>query len=296
MKKITTILIAIIAFFSLNFKSSAQTVQPAESNALLYKISGKGLQKPSYIYGTIHIICQNDMFGMDKINSYIDQSEQILMELDMDNVTEMQTMATGAMMTDGKTLKDLLNDEQYSKVDEMFKNIIGISVDTVKTYRPMFLSVMISTSPKSMGCQTPGSYELSLLQTAATKKKPIEGLETVAAQFEKISKKSNAEQAKELYETALNPQKAIDEFKEMIGVYKSQNSENLYKVIDGRLGNPEFQKVMLDERNIDWIPKIEKAISKKSTFIAVGGGHLGGENGVINLLRKQGYTVEAIKL
>jgi uncharacterized protein YbaP (TraB family) len=57
-----------------------------------------------------------------------------------------------------------------------------------------------------------------------------------------------------------------------------------------------LQGVLLDDRNKDWIPKIEKAIGEKSSFIAVGGGHLGGKNGVVNLLRAKGYKVEAIKL
>ncbi|NJM54168.1 MAG: TraB/GumN family protein [Blastocatellia bacterium] len=110
------------------------------------------------------------MFGMEKLNDYIDQTEQVLMELDMDDPTVMQSMAGGMAMSGGKTLKDYLNAEQYAKVDEMFKSFMGISVDAVKNYRPMFLSVMISTSPKSIGCQAPGSYELSLTQTAAAKK------------------------------------------------------------------------------------------------------------------------------
>lgn len=296
MKKILSLFAAIIGLFSLSSNSSAQETKLSQSNALLYKISGKNLQKPSYIYGTIHIICQNDMFGMEKINGYIDQSEQLLMELEMDNMTEMQSMATKIAMPDGKTLKDYLNAEQYAKVDEMFKNYMGVSVDMFKSYRPMFLSVMISTSPKSLGCSAPGSYDLSFMQTAIGKKKDIVGLETVDLQFQKIDSKPFDVQAKELYEMALDPDKSINEFKAVVGVYKSQNAEILYKTITGRLGTSEVENVLLDERNADWIPKIEKAISEKVTFIAVGGGHLGGEKGVINLLRKQGYTVEAIKL
>lgn len=293
MKKFLTYIAAIFAFI---FPISAQSVQPTDSNGLLYKITGNSLEKPSYIYGTIHIICPDDMFGMEKLNNYIDQSEQVLMELDLDDPTVMQSMVGSMTMPDGKTLKDFLNPEQYAKVDEMFKDKIGISVDLVKTYRPMMLSVMVSTSPKSLGCTTPNSYDMSFSQTAVTKQKPVYGLETVAEQFAKIDKRPYADQAKELYEMAVSPQKSIDETKQMIEVYKSQNSDGLYKFIDGRLGNAEFQKAMLDERNIAWIPKIEKAIAEKTTFIAVGGGHLGGENGVLKLLRNKGYKIEAIKL
>jgi uncharacterized protein len=296
MKKILSLSIAIIAFFSLSFNATALNIKSLEKHGLLYKISGKDLKKPSYLYGTIHIICPNDMFGMDKLNGYLDQTEQVLMELDLDDPAVMQSMAGGLAMPDGKTLKDFLTAEQYAKVDEMFRSRLGFSVDAVKNYRPMLLASFVSTSPKVLGCATPSSYDMSFSQTAVTKKKPVFGLETVAEQLAKIDKRPFAEQARELYEMAVNPQKSIDETKQTIEVYKSQNSDGLYKFIDGRLGNADFQKVMLDERNIAWIPKIEKAINEKPSFIAVGGGHLGGENGVINLLRKKGYKVEAIKL
>lgn len=296
MKKLFLVFVIIFTCFALSLSVFSQTAKTNQYNGLLYKISGKNLKTPSYLYGTIHIICQNDMFGLEKLNGYIEQTDQILMELDMDNAAEMQSMAGKAAMPDGKTLKDFLTAKEYTKVDEMFKNYMGVSVENFKTYKPMFLSIMITTSPKSMGCDKSGSYELSLLQTAASKQKPIEGLETVALQFEKLDKQSFAEQAKELYKMAVNTQEKTTEFKEMVRIYKMQNSEALYKFINGKLGNQEFQKVLLDERNINWIAKIEKAVGEKSTFIAVGGGHLGGKTGVVNLLRKKGYKVEAIKL
>ncbi|MBX7169878.1 MAG: TraB/GumN family protein [Pyrinomonadaceae bacterium] len=295
MKKILSLFALFLAFIAFNFNALAQTAKPVEARGLLYKISGKNLEKPSYIYGTIHIICQNDMFGMDKLKEYISQSNQVLMELDLDDPATMQAMTGNLAMPDGKTLKDYLTDEQYAKVDEMFKKYTGISVDLVKSYRPMLSSVMISTSPKAINCQAPGSYDLTFSQFAASKKIPVLGLESVNEQFEAIDKKPMATQAKELYEMALDPNKAIMQMAEMLEIYKEQDSEKLYKFTNGNLGEVEFEKVMLDNRNANWIPKIEKAIAEKTTFIAVGGGHLGGENGVLNRLKKQGYTIEAIK-
>lgn len=293
MRKILALLLTFAGLFS---AASAQTAKRAPESSLFYKISGKNLQQPSYIYGTIHIICPNEMFGMEKLNGYIDQTEGLLMELDLDNPAELQSMAAGLAMPNGKTLKDFLTEEKYAKVDEMFKNNLGVSVENFKNYKPFMLSVMISTSPKSIGCTPPGSYDMSFTQTAIAKKKPVEGLETAAAQYEKMDKKPIEKQAEELYEMALNPQKSIDEFKQLITVYKSQDTEKLFTIMDGQLGDAGFQKVMLDDRNTDWIPKIEKAIAEKPTFIAVGGGHLGGKSGVISLLKAKGYTVEAIKL
>jgi len=275
-------------------KKQSNTI--AETSGLLYKITGKDLKKPSYLFGTIHIVCPNDMFSMEKLNGYLDQTDQVIMELDMDNTAEMTAMGQGMQMADGKTLKDFLTAEQFAKVDEMFKTYMGFSAENVKQIKPFISSVMISTSPKALGC-APDSYELSFLKTATEKKKPIEGLETVASQFAAFEKSPLEKQAKALYEMALNPQKSVDQFKQLVAAYKTQDAENLYVLIDTQMkSEKDFQGVLLDERNKDWIPKIEKAIGEKSSFIAVGGGHLGGKNGVVNLLRTKGYKVEAIKL
>lgn len=294
MKKFLALLLTFTGLFS---AASAQTAKPAQEHGLFYKISGKDLKQPSYIYGTIHIICPNEMFGMEKLNGYLEQTQGVLMELDLDNPAELQAMVSKLQIPDGKTLKDFLTAEQYAKVDEMFKSYVGAPVENVKSFHPFMLNVMVATSPKSLGCAPPGSYDMSFMQTAVAKKIPVEGLETIASQLEAINKKPIEKHAEDLYKMSLDPQKATDEFKELITIYKTQNAEELYqKSISGKLGDAEFEKIMLDARNIDWIPKIEKSIAEKPTFIAVGGGHLGGKNGVINLLKAKGYTVEAIKL
>jgi uncharacterized protein YbaP (TraB family) len=83
----------------------------------------------------------------------------------------------------------------------------------------------------------------------------------------------------------------------MIAAYKSQDVEKLYLgAVEDEKSDPDFQKKLLDDRNTAWIPKIEAFVKDKPTFIAVGAGHLGGKNGVIQLLRAKGYDVKAIRL
>ena len=299
---LTTVFLTVTAIFAQAAKPAAtapvKTTAAANetAHALLYKISGKNLKKPSYVFGTIHIICPNDMFSMEKLSGYLDQTDQLVMELDMDNTAEMQAMGAGLVMPDGKTLKDFLNAEQFAKVDEMFKNYMGMSAENVKQVKPAFLAIMLAASPKVLGC-APGSYEKSLLEAAVAKKKGVEGLETTASQFAVFDKMPLEKQAKDLYEMAANPQKSFDQFKALIATYKQQNSDALYETINAQAGDDkEFKTNLLDNRNIDWVPKLEKAMTERASFIAVGGGHLGGKKGVLNLLREKGYKIEAIKL
>lgn len=299
MKKFLTLFFSCLAFaFVFNYGAAAQTKKTATgSRGLLYKISGKNLKKPSYIFGTIHIICPADMFSMEKLTGYLDQTERLLLELDMDNPSELQAMTKGMVMTDGKTLQDYLTVEEYAKVDEMFKNTLGISVDRLKSIKPFALAVLISANPKALGCPAPAAYETALTQAATSKKKSIEGLETAASQFAALDKTPIQAQAKTLYKMSLNPQQSADEFKKLVAVYKTQDSENLAVFMNNQMKDEAaMQTVLLDDRNRAWIPKIETAMREKSSFIAVGGAHLGGKNGVLKMLRAKGYKIEAIKL
>lgn len=270
----------------------------AETSALLYRITGKDLKKPSYLFGTVHIVCSADMLPMDKLNGYLDQTDQLVLEVDMDNPAEMQTMQRAMVIPGGKTFTELLKPEQIAKIDELLRNTLGVPVEQVKTFRPMMLQVMLMTSPKVIGCNLPSSYDMTFFQTATQKKKLIEGLESVSSQMAVIDSQPLEKQAKQLYEAALDPEKVFNEFKKLLAVYKTQNSDALYEFINNQMpaDEKELQTRLLDTRNIAWIPRIEKMIIEKPSFIAVGGGHLGGKNGVINLLRAKGYQVQAIKL
>jgi uncharacterized protein len=273
-----------------------QSKKAAETGSLLYKVTGNGLAKPSYIFGTFHAVCPTDMVPFESLDAYLAQSEQLLMEIDMDDPAEMQSMTRGLMIPDGKTLRDFLTAEQFAKVDEMMKNLVGVSVENVKMIKPSMLMIMVLTSPKAIGC-TPTTYDVSLMKDAVAKKMPVVGLETVASQIAVIDSKPIADQAKELHKLAEDPQKGVGELKKMMAVYKLRDADKLYDLTDEMMTTDrKFQGKLLDDRNRAWIPKLESAFKEKPTFVAVGAGHLGGKNGVIRLLRKKGYQVTPVIL
>ena len=148
-----------------------------------------------------------------------------------------------------------------------------------------------------LGCSPLASYEMNFVKVAAEKTKPIIGLETVAFQSKALDSRPLEKQVTSLVEMAKDPQKSADELKKLIQVYKEQNADKLRSAaLEQEKSDAEFNKAIIDDRNASWIPKIETLIKAKPSFIAVGGGHLGGKPGVLNLLRSKGYTVKPIKL
>ena len=104
------------------------------------------------------------------------------------------------------------------------------------------------------------------------------------------------EQAQELVDEVKNYRQSLANYDEMVKIYKQQDLEKLYTmVVNDSTTDSEFNEKFIFKRNSKWIPIIENRIKEYSCFIAVGGAHLPGENGVLELLRKQGYTISPIK-
>lgn len=298
MKRILPLLSLLIVALLFNASSAAaQTAKPKTDSGLLYEITGKNLKKPSYLFGTIHLICQKDMFPQEKLKGYLAQTEQLMLEFDMDDPTVMQQAVKATMLPDGKSVKDFVKPEEYAKIDELFKNYVGISFDHLQNYKPMASQALLLTSPKVLACgQQPVIYDMFLAQTAAAEKKPVIGLETIETQIAAIDSQPLELQIKALQEAAASPEKTFGDFKKLYQSYLMQNSEELYNLVAAQFKEYKLsQPKMVDDRNQNWIPIIEKNIAGKPSFIAVGGGHLGGEKGVVNLLRTKGYKLTPIK-
>lgn len=295
MKKI----ISLACIFTLltAFNIHAQTAKRAATSGILYKITGKNLKKPSYLFGTIHLICEKDMFSSEKLKSLLDQTGQIIFETDFLDPAALQRAAAASKLPDGKTMKDYLTAEEYAKIDEYFKAYMGVSFELLNTYKPIFATTASISSPKILGCQPPVIYDKFLAETAVAKKLPVVGLESMETQMAAVDSIPMEQQIRELKEAAADTEKTIAQFKKLSAAYLSQNSDQLYIVVESEFKETGYsQAIMLDNRNINWIPVIEKNIALKPSFIAVGGGHLGGKNGVVNLLRAKGYTLTPIRL
>ena len=295
MKKLALATLSLFATFAGSSYVSAQA-KPKVETSLLYEVSGKGLAKPSYVFGTFHAICSTEMVPLTSLDAYLTQTNQLMMEIDMDDKTEMGSMAGAVAMPEGKTLKDFLTAEELVKVDELTRNYLGVPAETVKSIKPSTLMIILITRPKAIGC-TPVTIDLDLMKNAVAMKKPVVGLETVASQIKVLDSIPLEKQAKQLYQMSLDPPKAIEQLKKLMAVYKTQDVEKLFETTNSQmLEDKEFHMRLLDERNISWIPKLEAAFKEKPTFVAVGAGHLGGKNGVLSLLRKKGYRVSPVKL
>lgn len=273
-------------FFFVCNDSSAQTKNLKLENSLLWEVSGKELKKPSYLYGTIHMICSKDYFLSEKAKNAFEKSDKLLLEINFTDPNEMSQMQQLAM---GKEpLSKKLTPEQLTKLDSILKKSTGMSVQQVDSFS--LLTVLSLISIKSFGCLDLKFYEMEFSDAAKKRNIPIAGLESVKSQFEILE---NAYSNDEML--ALLEESTVEETMQLVNVYKNENIQAMYEFsTDKRFTSEKTKKQILDDRNLNWIKQIPELIKLNSIFIAVGAGHLGGEYGIINLLRKEGYTVKPV--
>ena len=89
--------------------------------------------------------------------------------------------------------------------------------------------------------------------------------------------------------------KTREEFDKLINVYLKGDLKGMSNQMADTSLPKSFEEVFIHRRNVVMANGADKIIRKKSAFIAVGAAHLGGEKGVIELLRKKGYTVKPVK-
>ncbi|MGZ8550433.1 MAG: TraB/GumN family protein [Chitinophagaceae bacterium] len=292
MKRFSAVLLgSIMAIAALAQKNNTE-------NTLLWKISGNGLAKPSYLFGTIHMLCKDDAVLSDSLINIIKNVKEVYFEVDLDNMFEMLGVMGKMKMRDDTTLQDLLSVADYEKVKNYFEtkgSMLPFSM--LETYKPMLAASTLQQG--GLPCETTAMMEQVIMQEAKQHYKSIKGLESMGYQasvLDSIPYKLQAEQLVSYIDNAIKGGDEDKELNEMLEAYKSQDLKKLEELLmksDPSISN--YTDVLLFNRNRNWVEKLKELLPEKSLLIAVGAGHLPGKEGCINLLRREGYKVTPVK-
>jgi len=268
---------------------------PMSEGSLLWKIEGPDVKKGCYIFGTMHLIEKEYFIFPDKLENLVSKSDQLVMELGaLPNQAEAMQMV---MLKEG-TFFDFFTKEQADSILIWAKDELKMDEKTFRStmsgMKP-FIVIQFATQMRFMGKTE--SYEMTFEKIATENKVEIKGLETVAQQMSFFDNLTKEQQAEMVMESIRNKEKSLDLTEAMQKMYVGQNVDSLFLMIQKEGGMiSEEQDQFLDDRNKNWIPQIKEMITQEKTFIAVGAGHLGGPNGVLRLLEKEGYTLIPVKL
>lgn len=275
------------------------------SAQIFYKIEGNGLSKPSYIFGTHHLAPLSIIDSIEGCRTAFNEVEQVVGEIDMtgDQMSLAMKMQPYMMAPQDSTLTKVISAEDLARINEEFKKwspVPGMDLSMLEMMRPMVITSMVSV--EMVKRQLPNfnpQEQLDIYFQAEGKNmgKSIIGLETPEFQAKLLyTSEPISTQAKTLIELLDDPSKNLEKSKELNDAYLAQNIKKLYELTqDEDEEESAFMEALVNRRNENWIQIIPGLIKDKSSFIAVGALHLPGDTGVVEGLRKAGYTVTPIE-
>lgn len=280
---------------------------------LLYKISHKKLDKPSYIVGTYHLAPASFIDSISGANAALAAVDVVCGEVvmsEMEGRENQKKVKAAMMLPDGKALADILTADEMQRLNAYMDKLLGMNLDN-----PILKSQMGKMTPMALSTQlqlvqymklTPKFNPMKLIdahfQNAAKKAdKQVKGLETVDFQIATLYMGTTLERQKQqLFCMIDNDEYYSLQMKELAEAYFTQDMNALWEITEEKIGNqcdstPEEEEALIYGRNAAWVEKMPAMMGEASTLFVVGAAHLPGDKGVLDLLRAKGYTVEAVK-
>ena len=268
----------------------------AQNDGILWKVSGNGLSKPSYLFGTIHYHCKAASFNKPALVNAIKASSQVALEINLSDIKVLMAMFARSGQPSGSSLTQLFSPADYKIVDTTCRLYLDDSLANLDSKSPIDLLSTLYMSPSFTGCKGL-PIDFLIVEMAKKTGKPIMGLETFAFQDSLLKSIPLPTQAEWLLEFCKENEKTKKDFKALQSAYDSQSSSELYRLTLET--SPEFaylKESLLDNRNEKWANFLLEHMKTESYFVAVGAGHLSGEKGLIKLLTQAGYTLTPIQI
>ena len=263
-------------------------------NSVLWEISGNNLQKSSYLFGTIHLMPESEYKFDNSLKEKFETCKMLVLETEIDMPLKQQIeLVKKIILPKGKKLSDYMTPEQFADYKSYLLDTLNIKKGTfnkMEKIKPIFSSVLVLNEL----IEKPLSYEKEFSKEAKKRKMEILGLETIEFQMGLMDSISVERQVEMLLKDDIHSNPLI-EYNKLLDAYKQQDLEKLYNFAKEDDDFKYFEEDLLVNRNIKWTASLKKTMNEQSAFIAVGAAHLYGEQGMVSLLRKEGYTVKAIK-
>lgn len=267
----------------------------ADEKSLLWKVS-KG-SSSVYVLGSIHYLRSENYPLKKAILDAFETSKRLVLEIDL-NATSGQAaqrlMLEKALFRDGTSLPQNISAETYQLAAERATQL-GIDMGIFNPMKPWFAAInLIAIKLKALGLDPRRGVDQYLAGEAKRRGKPISGLETLDFQIGLLDQLSKQNQETMLRETVSELDLLDRNIDEIVRSWADGDEAVLAKLLlAGMVEFPEIHQKVIVERNRRWVPEIEKLLEQGSgALIVVGAAHLVGRDGVIEMLKTKGYSVE----
>ena len=291
--------VAVLLFIFL----SVSNVNAANDKAFFWKVSSE--KATVYLLGSIHFADTSFYPLRSEINNAFENSQTLVVELDVTGVTAERynkLLATSGTYKNGASIEDDLSTETLSALHERLK-LLGIEYASVKQLKPgVLVLTLTSVQLMQLGLDPALGIDLhflNMIESAAESKEVVE-LESIEQQFNLFLDIADGDLL--LKETLHSMEESEEMMADIIRYWKAGDEAAMNNLLfeDTLKEYPAFETIyesLFYERNHQMTKKIDLMLSRpkktgNSYFVVVGSGHLIGEKGIVNALKKKGYQVE----
>ncbi|MCM1504208.1 MAG: TraB/GumN family protein [Muribaculum sp.] len=273
---------------------------------LLWKVEGNGAKEASYIFGTHHIAPVTLLETTPGLADALSGADVVYGEIDMqsaaDPVKTQQLMMQLAMAPSDSTMTKLMTQAQIDSVNAVLAKYTqgALTVEQMDIMKPSLLATQIGVM-QTMTAFPDFTGQDQLDNTVQVKARElgrqVKGFETLEFQTKMLLDEPIADQIEGLMQSVRKDDIAVKKAQELAMAYLLGNLESVEALMfDPEVGMDEKEaERLIYSRNADWVEQMVPAMAADKLFVAVGCGHLVGEKGLIELLRKAGYTVTPVK-
>jgi uncharacterized protein YbaP (TraB family) len=281
-------LFAAVLGFTLTCSFSQAQEEVKLENSVLWKVEHPALEKPSYLLGTLHLMCAEDFIIPGKVTKALEESDALVLEVNFSDPNEMKTMQES--MRNPTKISEELSEEQYRELDKLVTKMTTMPLSTYDAYGLSMLNSILL--PTMLPCSEIKLMENELTLLATNHKKPVFALEKVSQQLEMIR---NAYPTEFALKQLMLFESYKKDFDNAILAYKNEDIATAVDWISKEdYMDENATTVMLIKRNLDWVEKMPGMMKERSNLFAIGAAHLTNDTGIIQLLRKEGYSVTAV--
>lgn len=271
---------------------------------IMWKISGNGAKGESYLFGTHHVAPHSITDSIIGFNDAIKSVDVVMGEVDLTNLDPshiQQLTLNHAMAPTDSTLTSVLTPAQIDSLDTVLAKYTQglLSTEKLAPMKPAMVSTMLAmyqTMAIFPDFNQSAQLDGIILGIGQDLGKEMGGFETIDEQLGFLFDAPISVQTEQLMSAVRNDRESGEMAKNLAEAYMSQDLQKISDIMNDELEHDsEFAKTLIIDRNMRWLNKLKDILPQKSVFVVVGCGHLPGENGLIEQLRLQGYTVEGVK-
>lgn len=261
----------------------------------LWKASGE--TNTVYILGSVHLLKRESAALKPIFEEVFSKSRRLVLEIDL--VKEgpakfQQLLMQKGVNLDGTSLQRQLSPETYELAAQRAADL-GVDLKLMASFKPWVVALtMVVMQLQKLGYDPNSGIDHQLAQRAKQANKPVAGLETAEFQIDLFSRLTPPQQDMFLRRSLLEMDQLEKSVDDMVDAWNRGDVERGGKLfLESMRGYPELKAKLLDERNRNWMPQIEQFLKQdEDILVVVGAAHLVGKEGVIELLKARGHTLE----